>query len=191
LTIPFPLAWPLGIPRAKSRKTSQFKASLTTALENVRNSLRLFAADSSTAVTNVVISSNVSLGVNRPEDPGVAVWFMGDGEQRCFAVDLYAKPEENLQAIHHVLEARRTEMRHAGIVMTRAAMAGFAAALPAPGAKAWWKVLQVKESDPLTVIENAYRRLAAERHPDKGGSDAMMSELNAARDQARKEKAAA
>lgn len=79
-------------------------------------------------------------------------------------------------------------MRHAGVVMARAAMAGFAAALPAPGSKSWWQVLQVKETDTLTVIENAYRKLAIERHPDRGGSDAMMAELNTARDQARKAK---
>lgn len=188
MTVPFPLAWPLGMPRASSRKSSQFKTSLTKALENVRDSIRLFGSDSGRPVSNVVISSNASLGQMRPEDPGVAVWFIWDGEQRCFAVDLYAKPEENLQAIHHVLEARRTEMRHAGVVMARAAMAGFAAALPAPGTKTWWQVLQVKETDALTVIENAYRKLATERHPDRGGSDAMMAELNTARDQARKAK---
>lgn len=33
-------------------------------------------------------------------------------------------------------------------------------------------------------VEKAYRRLAAVRHPDKGGSDAAMAELNRARDEA-------
>ncbi|MEN5084316.1 J domain-containing protein [Bosea sp. TWI1241] len=188
MTVPFPLVWPIGFPRAKSRRSSQFKTSLAGALKNVQGSLRLFGSDSGRAVTNVVISSNVSLGQQRPADPGVAVWFSWDGEQRCFAVDLYAKPEENLQAIHHVLEARRTEMRHAGVFMAKAAMEGFAAALPAPRAKTWCDVLKVNETDDLTTIETAYRRLAAERHPDRGGSDAMMAELNAARDQARKAK---
>lgn len=32
-----------------------------------------------------------------------------------------------------------------------------------------------------------YRRLAAERHPDRGGSTEKMAELNAARDAAMKE----
>ena len=40
----------------------------------------------------------------------------------------------------------------------------------------------------LDQIEAAYKRLARERHPDSGGSTAMMSELNIARDQARKER---
>ena len=33
-------------------------------------------------------------------------------------------------------------------------------------------------------VEKAYRRLASLRHPDKGGSDAAMAELNRARDEA-------
>lgn len=189
MTTPYPLNWPLGMPRAKSRRSSQFKTSLPKALDNVETSLRLFGSDSGRPVSNLVISSNVSLGRQRPEDPGVAVWFLWDGEQRCFAVDLYQKPEEKLQAIHHVLEARRTEMRHAGVVMARAAMAGFAAALPAPGAKQWWEILDVDRSATAAAINAAYRQLAAERHPDKpGGSEAMMADLNAARDAALKER---
>ncbi|PZU95509.1 MAG: J domain-containing protein [Chelatococcus sp.] len=184
---PFPLCWPSGASRAKSRRSSQFKTGLSGALKNVRDSIRLFGNDSGRSVTEVIISSNVSLGAEKPSDPGVAVWFVWDGEQRCFAVDLYAKVEENLQAIHHVLEARRTEMRHAGIEMTRAAMAGFVPALPAPGSKAWWMVLGVEPDASKADITAAYRRLAALRHPDKpGGSEAMMAELNAARDAALK-----
>jgi len=37
-------------------------------------------------------------------------------------------------------------------------------------------------------VQAAYRKLAAERHPNRLGSDAMMAELNAARDAARKER---
>lgn len=187
MTTPFPLAWPHGAPREKSPRTSQFRTSLAGALKNVQDSLILFGNDSGQKVTDIVISSNVSLGQSRPQDPGVAVWFMWDGERRCFAVDRYQKVEDNLQAIHHVLEARRTEMRHAGISMVKAAMAGFAAALPPPGSKPWHDVLGVPADASPATVDAAYRRLAAERHPDKpGGSEAMMAELNAARDQARK-----
>ena len=187
MTTPYPLSWPHGMPRAKSRRTSQFRTSLSGALANVRDSLRRFGADSGRPVSEIIISSNVSLGQDKPSDPGVAVWFLWDGEQRCFAVDIYGKPAENLQAIHHVLEARRTEMRHAGVAMVKAAMAGFAAALPPPGSKPWNEILGVAADASPAAIDAAYRRLAAERHPDKpGGSEAMLAELNAARDQARK-----
>lgn len=37
------------------------------------------------------------------------------------------------------------------------------------------------------MVDDRYRALARERHPDQGGSDAMMAELNAARAAARRE----
>lgn len=185
----YPLSWPERVDRGRNKRASQFKTSLSGALKNVRDSLRRFAADSSKAISEIVISSNVSLGNDNPADAGVAVWFMWDGELRCFAVDIYPKVQDNLQAIHHVLEARRTEMRHAGIAMTRAAMAGFTAALPPPGARPCWDVLGLaREAATPASINEAYRELAQRRHPDKPtGSDAAMAELNAARDQALKE----
>ena len=64
---PFPLAWPETIPRwRKPREPGQFKATLHAAMENVQGSLRRFGADSGKAVTDVVISSNVTLGRNSP-----------------------------------------------------------------------------------------------------------------------------
>lgn len=184
---PYPLAWPDGFPRnSGSRHAGAFKTGLTAALKNVRDSLRLFGQDSGRAVTEVSITSNVTLGGMVGGDPGIAVWFNWDGEQRCIAVDRYAKPEANLQAIHHVIEARRVEMRHGTLALIRATMKGFSLSLPAPGRKAWHEVLSVLPGASMEEIEAAYRRLAAERHPDRGGSHEMMSDLNAARVAARK-----
>lgn len=61
---------------------------------------------------------------------------------------------------------------------------------PAPvrGGRQWRGVLGLGHG-PVTraQVEAAYRRLARERHPDLGGSNAAMVELNAARDAALKE----
>lgn len=186
MTIPaYPLQWPEGLPRTERRVTSAFKTGLIGALKNVQDSLRLFGADSGKQLTNVVISSNVTLGENRPADPGVSVWFDWDGAQRCIAVDRYPKPEDNLQAIHHILEARRTEMRHGGLHIVRQTFRGFTA-LPAPaGAKGWREVLGLTGQVTIDMIDAAYRKLAATAHPDKGGSGAAMSELNRARAEAK------
>ena len=75
------------MPRAKSRETGQFKTTLVGALGNVEDSLRRFGADSGVPVKNVILSSNVTLGVNNPADPGVAVWFSWDGagDQVCIS----------------------------------------------------------------------------------------------------------
>lgn len=185
---PYPLAWPENIPRWKSaRQPGQFKTTLAGAMNNVTDSIRRFAADSGKAVSDLVISSNVTLGRNHPEDPGVAIWFKWDGLSVCIPVDRYSKVEANLQAIHHIIEARRTELRHGTLALVRATFTGFVA-LPSPAAKrSWRQVLNIGGSASADDIEAAFRRLAKERHPDRGGSDAMMAELNAARAEALKE----
>jgi len=75
----YPLQWPEHIPRSKSREKSRFKTTLSGALKNVRGSIEAFGRDSGKAVTSIVLSSNVTLGNDRPADPGVAAWFTWDG----------------------------------------------------------------------------------------------------------------
>jgi hypothetical protein len=189
MSIPaFPLAWPEGLPRTERRVSSQFRTSLSGALKNVRESLRLFAQDSGKQVTDIVLSSNVGgLEPGQPSDPGVAAWFTWDGQQRCIAVDRYPKVEDNLQAIHHIIEARRTEMRHGGLHIVRQTFKGFTALPAPPGKKTWREVLGFDSNRPVSVkeVDQAYRELATEHHPDKGGDGARMAELNAARHEAK------
>lgn len=189
---PYPLQWPQGMPRTASagRIASKFKTTLPAAVDNVRKSLEAFGRDSGRSVTEIVATSNVG-GIDlskTPADPGVAVWFMWDGALRCVAVDRYPKPQDNLQAIHHVLEARRTEVRHGGLVIARTAFAGFKA-LPAPETpKHWSDVLKVSASAGADAIRLAYREAAKKAHPDSGGSAAAMQRVNTAFDEAKKER---
>lgn len=190
----FPLTWPDHIPRrTTARDEGKFRTSLSAALANVQGSLQRFAADSGKRIEGLTISSNVTLGVTRPHDPAVAVWFTWDGLSVCIPVDRYKTVEANLQAIHHVIEARRTELRHGTLALVRATFQGFKALPPPPGAKParpWKDVLQVGLEGRLTAadIEQVYRRLAKVRHPDvPGGSTEAMAELNAARDAALRE----
>ena len=46
-----------------------------------------------------------------------------------------------------------------------------------------WEVLGLREGASAGVIEATYKALAKERHPDRGGSDAAMRELNEAYEQ--------
>lgn len=187
----YPLSWPEGFPRAKFREAGKFKTSLPAALENVRTSLRLFGSDSGKAVSDVILSSNVTLGAARPADPGVAAWFLWDGEQRCIPVDRYASVEANLQAIHHILEARRVELRHGTLALVRASFKGFTPLLPAPGARRPWREVLNLVGEPAPTreqVDHHYRIRAKSDHPDaSGGSHERMAELNAAREQALKE----
>ncbi len=194
MTHPYPLAWPPHIPRWKGvRDNGQFRTSLPSAMDNVETSLRLFARDSGKVIKGVVLSSNVTLGQNRPDDPGVAVWFEWDEMQVCIPVDRYGKVEANLQAIHLILEARRVELRHGTLALVRASFAGFAS-LPAPHRKKPWREVMGFQSTAVvtgivpSLIEARYRELAKQRHPDvPGGSAEAMAELNAARDEALRE----
>lgn len=182
---PYPLHWPEGVPRSERRESSRMKATLAKALENVRESLRLFGQDTGKPVTEAALSSNVgglSLSEQRVKDPGVAVWFKWDGAPRCIAVDRYLTPAENLQAIHHIIEARRTEMRHGGLHIVRQTFKGFTAL---PAAEQWWQVLDLPATATAEDVEAAYRRLAKAAHPDAGGSNDAMARLNRAREQGR------
>lgn len=164
----YPLTWPEHFPRSKYRESGKFKTSLPSALKNVEASLRLFASDSGKKLEGIVLSSNVTLGSSKPVDPGVAVWFVWDGLGVCIAVDRYSLVESNLQAIHHILEARRVELRHGTLALVRATFQGFKA-LPAPPGTDWWTVLKVPPTSGREAIEAAYRQRRSETHPDKGG----------------------
>lgn len=182
----YPLSWPAGFPRAKHREAGQFRTSYESALENVANSLRRFGIDSGKTITDPIMSSNINLLDKAPADAGVAVWFSWDGMQICIPVDRYLSPAANLQAIHHILEARRTELRHGTLNLVRATFQGFRALPPPPH---WSEILGIPRSASRAEIETAFKRLAGEHHPDRGGSHERMSEINTARARALEERA--
>ena len=169
----YPLAWPDGWTRTANPAKSQFKKTLAGALANVEKSLELFAKDSKEKIGDVVISSNVTLGAMNPKDAGVAVYFEWSGIATCIAVDRYLKVEENLQAIHHCIEAERVKLRHGGINLVRAAFRGYAS-LPPPSASggSWWVVLEVDRENSRAIVEKNYKRLRGIYHPDKPTGDA-------------------
>lgn len=181
-----PLTWPAQFPRSRYRERGRLKATLATAISNVNRSLRGFAKDSGKPLTGVVISSNVTLGRDKPADPGVAVWFTWDAMQLCIPVDRYDTVASNLQAIHHILEARRTELRHGSLTLVKATFTGFTS-LPPP--RSWREVMGYTAGfkPAREHLDQRFRQMAFDRHPDRGGSTAAMAELNKAREAARKE----
>ena len=182
----FPLAWPNNWPRTKSPQNSRFQTTLPKSIKNVQESLALFASDSGHKVESVVVSSNVTLMAHNPKDSGVAVYFTWDGISTCIAVDRYLKVEENLQAIHHVIEAERTKLRHGGLNLVRAAFRGYAALPPPSRSKQPHEILGVRPDATPEEIEAAFREKAKVAHPDRaGGSAEAMQELNEARSRLR------
>lgn len=168
----YPLFWPLGHPKTATPIKSRFDTSLAGALKNVEWSLLMFGKESGKKTENIVISSNVTLGQQRPKDAGVAVWFTWEQNQLCIAVDRYEKVEDNLQAIHHILEARRTELRHGGLHIVRQTFSGFKALPQSGSGRGWWEVIGVSQYAIEANVVSAYRELCKKHHPDKPGGDA-------------------
>jgi hypothetical protein len=98
----------------------------------------------------------------------------------CFACDRWDEIEDNCQAIAKTIGALRGIERWGSGQMVEQAFTGFIA-LPAPEQP--WQVLGLDTSNPTAdQVEHAYRRLAAQHHPDRGGDPHTMSRINAARD---------
>lgn len=180
----YPLAWPPGRPRTRDPEDSRFKViTWHAASEQVRREVAALGG------TDVIVSTNLPL---RPDgtpqgrrtgltDAGVAVYFVLRKARLCFACDRWRRIEDNMRAIAKTIEALRGVERWGSGQMCAAAFTGFAA-LPAP--EQWWNVLKVKSTATREDIERAFRTLAFDHHPDRGGDAQAMSRINRARDQA-------
>lgn len=117
-----------------------------------------------------------------PDDPGAAVYFLLDGRPRCLACDKWDRVADNLVAISKHIEALRGIDRW-GVGTMEQAFGGYVA-LP-PAAEEWWLILGVDPDASREEIDTAYKRLAQEAHPDRGGDAEAMAKLNMARDAAK------
>lgn len=200
----FPLAWPEGWKRTPSyaRKPAAFGTrrhspnkthqSLTVSdgAERVLASLAAMGIERQ----DIVISTNLRTRLDglprsnesRPNDVGAAVyWETSKHERRVMAIDRYDEVADNLAAIAATLEAMRAIERHGGAMILERAFTGFDA-LPDPNNRDWRDVLGVDKATDLAAAKAAYRRLAGENHPDRGGSEARMADINRAWDDAQK-----
>jgi len=194
MSIPaYPLRWPEGWPRAPAhkRESSRFGNNLGfNQIAKLQNELRLMRAQ------NVVISSNVPLRQDglpyasetkrRYDDPGVAVYFTLKGKALSMARDRYLTPWENIRSLILAIDAIRSIERHGGSTMMERAFSGFAAIAPPDWKKPWREVFGV-QPDWRGDISALYREKARTRHPDAGGSDTLMAELNVAYAEARRD----
>lgn len=205
-TIPaYPLQWPAGWRRTppgaqahgrfgkRQQRDSGYAmlrdVTVADAVTRVREELRRMRISDQ----DIVISTNLRLRLDgfprsdqaEPQDRGAAVyWIDRTGATRCMAIDGYYRVADNLAAIAATLEAMRAIDRHGGAEILERAFTGFTA-LPAP--LDWRAVLGFDPgSRPSREdVDLAYRRLASQLHPDKGGYSDAMADLNAARDAAR------
>lgn len=186
-TTAYPLAWPQGWPKTKRPARSRFRTTFDGARRELQNEIARLGG------RYVVLSTNVPLrrdghpySNQRPDnnDHGVAVYFERGGKQMVFACDRWDSIADNCRAIQKTIEAVRGIERWGASEMMERAFSAFEA-LPPP--KSPWDILGVPRGSSRDVIEAAYRAKARTAHPDAGGSNAAMAEINAARDAALKE----
>lgn len=214
MTEAYPLSWPHGWPRTAAGKRTRAKfhvkhersaqrpdgsysswsekgeLTIAAAMRRVNDELARLGA------RGVIVSTNVELrrdGQPRsdrraPDDPGVAVYFRLGGKDRVLACDKWDRVPGNIAAIAGHIDAIRRQDRY-GVGTLDQAFAGYAALPPPSKERPWRDVLGLHREIVITasMVEDRYRSLARERHPDTGGTDAMMAELNSARAAARKE----
>lgn len=189
----FPLAWPQGKPRTpcdhrvKGHFTSSAKSvSRADAMARLEQQLDLLGAIYPVVSSDMPLRQDGQphLGRAEPADPGVCVYFQLERKPYAMACDKFDRLAQNLAAIAQHIEATRRIERY-GVATAAETLQAFQA-LPAPGApRKWWDVLGVPSNPTRKQVSEAFRRLSAERHPDKpGGSHDAMAELTAARDDA-------
>lgn len=186
----YPLQWPPGWPRHKpaERKDGQFgqrakgyhsPITLSHAIGRLMAEIKKFTKAGKVWRINpdsVTISCNIPMrksdgmpysNYKEPEDPGVAVYFNMDGEEKCLPCDTYNRLADNVAAIAAHLDAVRAIERHG--VLDVKAMINARPALPEKAGMdnmPWWGVLNVPEKANLETIKYAFRQLSKVWHPD-------------------------
>lgn len=200
----YPLEWPLGWRRSRTRKSGLFKTvsteyspngnfrrsrqiSMADAAERLETELNKLGAKESVLSTNVTLTlTGRPRGDENPSDPGAAVYFKFKGRATVLACDTYYRVADNIAALAAHLEALRAIERY-GVGTIEQALAGYKA-LPADTAADWRSVFAIPADLRTGVaarVEEEFKRLARLRHPDITKDDgAAMAHLNRARDYA-------
>ncbi len=194
----YPLQWPQGWPRTPSYKIKSapfgttgrtgYKTGLTVAeaRERLQAQLDLLGAKLPVLSTNLELRLDglPRSGEREPQDRGAAVYFQLGGRPTVLACDRWNRVADNIAAIAKHIEALRG-MDRWGVGTAAQAFAGYQA-IAAPRERHWREVLGIHPGSRVSRadIESIYRIAARKAHPDAGGSNEAMAELNRARDQA-------
>lgn len=196
----YPLHWPQGRPRTKVPVESRFgrrrwsmEGGCQNTLTNGRARDLVISELNALGAKSIIVSTNIRLrndgifyaSAPEPEDSGVAVYFQLKGRQMVFACDQWRTVKENAWAIAKTIEALRGIERWGSGDMLERAFSGFLALPSGAGAtRTWREVLGVSADAEFTEVRKAYIGLCKKNHPDNGGSEAAMAEINTAYEQA-------
>jgi hypothetical protein len=189
VTQAYPLQWPDGWPRHKGAQDSdrRFRGptfNLDRVYHGLKEELRRIGA------TQIVVSTNQPFRQDGApyaqqrsiSDVGVAVYFMRDGRSLVMAQDRFWSIIGNMRSLTMAIEGLRQMERHGGAAMMERAFTGFLAIAPPDWKKPWREAMGLKPdwAGSARDIKRRYHELAKVRHPDNGGSDELMGQLNVA-----------
>lgn len=180
----YPLSWPNGWTRKTFRFDARFgKTSVYAEVTFLYEELRRLGAK------DIIISSNIPLrndglprsGARDPDDPAVAVYFTLKKKPLVLACDRWRRVEHNIRAVAKHIESLRAQDRW-GVGSLDQAFAGYAALPDHITVPRHWREVMGIDVEPVTeqFIRAVYRELAKKHHPDRGGNEDAMKELNAA-----------
>jgi hypothetical protein len=176
----YPLCWPPAWPKTElaKKENGKFKQSLAAALNNLKVECSRLGGK------NLVLSSNYTLGNERPAESGVVAYFLLDDKSIAIPCDRWRLVEHNVQAIALTIGAMRGMERWGAKHMITAMFSGFKALPEKSSGLDPWEVLGMTRSVTTTAeeITEAYRRKSRTEHPDAGGSHERFRVLREAHD---------
>jgi len=182
--------------------------TVAAAISRVQEEVRLFDGSGLRIETDMP-TRNDGLPISKaamPDDPGVVVSFrLPGGRPVVFPCDRYTHVAQNLAAVAATLDAKRAIERHGVSTLDRefegylylpsgdpaTDLAAQQDRLATPTLRrvvalatqqAPHEILGVAPDAPPAVIEAAWRALAKDAHPDRGGSNEAMHRITTARD---------
>lgn len=188
----YPLSWPFSKSRTPKHKRtrSRFAQSPGRARDKLLQELHRLDA------REIVVSTNIALRrdglpyanqIQASEDPGVAVYFKLKDQPTVLACDRWLTVGENMYAICLHIDSIRGQDRW-GVGSIAQAFAGYLALSAPVSVRHWTEVLGVKDDTTDSETRIAFLNLTRILHPDRGGSQAEMAELNLAYDEFKKER---
>lgn len=181
----FPLSWPVGYARTANPQRARFKTTFGAARDGLIAEIKRLGGKEIILSTNIPIKRDglPYATFAKVKDPGVAVYFTYEGQQRVFACDKWQDVEDNVHAIRLTIDAIRGLDRWGVSEMLNRVFTGFKALPESVDAKTWFQILECDPRPTMFELKRAYLAKAKTSHPDRGGSAQAFQEINEAYNQ--------
>lgn len=169
----FPLYWPDYYPRTENPQRSRFDCVFAYTRDMLLDEIRLLGGSDIIISTDIPLRQDGLPKANRrePDDKGVAVYFIYEGNQMVFACDQWDRIRDNVHAIRKTINALRGINRWGVSEMLSRVFSGFKTLPEGTGEiigtkLAWWPLLECEETATADEIKAAYRKQVKRYHPD-------------------------